>query len=262
MYPDSRGGPEFAFGYVVTAKHVLKDSDGTYLKQISIRLNLTHPMEELGTGSITLPVIDDGGENLIWFHSSDDAIDVAAFPFLPDADKFDFKAIPISMFADDAMMRNSKVAEGDSLYFIGLMAQYYGKLKNYPVVRRGTLALMTDEKIETPTGSQKAFIAELESCLGNSGSPVFLNLSGMRDGGLSLGMNLRFLGILSGSFINAWKGTILNSQVVEGNVLNTGISFIVPASEVKAILETPSAQSLRDIAIQKLQTEKLAPPAR
>jgi hypothetical protein len=63
------------------------------------------------------------------------------------------------------------------------MTQYYGESKNYPVVRRGSLALMTDEQIDTPTGKQKAFIAELASWPGNSGSPVFLSLTGLRGKG-------------------------------------------------------------------------------
>jgi hypothetical protein len=259
-YPDARGGPAFTFGYLVTAKHVLKDSDKTYLKEIRIRLNLKNTSADHSTETITLPVSIDG-KTLIWLHDDDDdAIDIAAIPFLPDLEKFDFKAIPIDWFADDATIRDFKVAEGDSLYFIGLMAQYYGKAKNYPVVRRGTLAMMTDEKIETPTGLQKAYIAELVSWPGNSGSPVFLNLGGMRDGALSLGMNLKFLGILSGSFLNAWKGTILDSQLIEGNALNTGISFIVPAGEVRAILDSPAAQSLRDTAIRN-QPAKSDPPS-
>jgi hypothetical protein len=72
-------------------------------------------------------------------------------------------------------------------------------------------------------------------------------------------MNLRLLGILSGSFLNAWKGTILNSDVIEGNALNTGISFIVPAPEIKTILNLPQAQSLRDTAIRNLPPKSESP---
>jgi len=49
---------------------------------------------------------------------------------------------------------------------------------------------MTDEEIDTPTGRQHAFIAELTSWPGNSGSPVFLNIAGYRQGSVMLGMNL------------------------------------------------------------------------
>ena len=151
------------------------------------------------------------------------------------------------------MLKNEKVAEGDALYFIGLMTQYYGDKKNYPVIRRGTLALMTDEQIDTPTGRQNAFIAELASWPGNSGSPVFLSLAGMRQGSLQLGTKLRFLGILSGSFLNRVKGTTLEATVIGGNELNTGISFIVPAARVKSVLDAAPAQANRDAQIKKKQ---------
>jgi hypothetical protein len=157
-YPDTRGGPDYGFFYVVTAKHVLKDSSGAFLREIKLRLNL----KQAKSGSFVdfiapVPVADAQG-NLIWFHDADDAVDVAAFPLLPDMQKFDFKALPISMFADAKALEAERVAEGDLLYFIGLMTQYYGDLRNYPVVRRGALGIMTDEKIETPTGRQTAFI--------------------------------------------------------------------------------------------------------
>ena len=90
------------------------------------------------------------------------------------------------------------MAEGDVLYFIGLMAQYYGERKNYPVTRPGTLALMTDEQIDTPTGRQNAYIGELASWPGNSGSPVFLSFGGLRGAQLLLGTKVQSLGILSG----------------------------------------------------------------
>lgn len=122
-------------------------------------------------------------------------------PLLPNQETVDFKDIPTAMFVDETTLKTDAIEEDDNLYFIGLMAQYYGVKRNYPVVRRGTLALMTDEPINTPNGQQKAFIAELQSWPGNSGSPVFLNLGGLRGNSLMLGQRLRFLGILAGGFL-------------------------------------------------------------
>jgi hypothetical protein len=253
-YPETRAGSDRGFVYLVTAKHILKDTDGTYLKEINLRINLKAPTTSQGYEEIPrIPVANSQG-TLIWFHDNDDAVDVAAYPFLPDEQKFDFKSLPLSMFVDDSELHSDKVSEGDSLYFIGLMAQYYGDRKNYPVVRRGALALMTDEKIDTPTGRQKAFIAELVSWPGNSGSPVFLNLTGLRDGNLTLGMNLKFLGILSGSFLNVLQGTASDTLTVRwGNALNTGISYVVTADSVRAVLDLPAARDARDAIVQQLQ---------
>jgi len=255
-YPDPRGGPTYGFVYLVTAKHVLQDADGTFLKEAKVRLNLREPSEGKQCDFLRVSASDDRG-NLLWFHDTDAATDVAIAPLLPDEKKFNFLAIPIAMFADSELLKREKVVEGDSLNFVGLMSQYYGDSKNYPVVRRGTLALMTDEEIDTPTGRQHAFIAELTSWPGNSGSPVFLNLAGLREGSLIAGWNLHLLGVLSGSFLNKVRGsTVDTATIVGGNELNTGISFIIPAAQIRKILDSQPAQQLRDIQIQRLPAAK------
>jgi hypothetical protein len=145
------------------------------------------------------------------------------------------------MFVDDAQLKSDAIVEGDNLYFIGLMAQFYGSAHNYPVVRRGTLAMISDEKIDTPTGPQKVFIAELQSWPGNSGSPVFLSLGGLRGGSLSLGQRFSFLGILTGTFQNEWIAPVVGKKELKfksGNELPTGVSFIVPATRVRELLDS------------------------
>jgi hypothetical protein len=254
-YPDTRGGSDFQFVYMVTAKHVLKDADGKYLKTIDVRLNLKTSGTKGYDFIREIPVTNDQGD-LIWLHESDNAIDVAVLPFLPSIEKYDFKTIPFGMFVDDALLRKSNVAEGDPVFFVGLMAQYYGEFRNYPVVRRGTLALMTDEKIDTPTGSQRAFIAELLSWPGNSGSPVLLNLGGLRGNTISVGGPLHFLGILAGSYLNRSRFTTLDAVIIGGDTMNTGISYIVPTEQIKSVLNSPAAQARRDAEIQAQSQQK------
>jgi hypothetical protein len=125
-----------------------------------------------------LPVADNAGK-LLWFQDPhNQATDVVAIPFAPDNKVFDVVGIPISLFVDDDLMKKEKVIEGDSLYFVGLMPQYYGDHKNYPLLRKGSLALLTDEPIDTPTGRQHVYLADMPSWPGNSGSPVLLNRGG------------------------------------------------------------------------------------
>lgn len=253
IYPDARGGPDFIFCYLATAKHVLKDFDGTYLPKIKLRLNLKSPSDGNGFDLATeIPVADQSG-NLLWLHSKNEADDLALFPLLPDQKKYDFKGIPVLMFVDDSSLKSDAVEEGDSLYFIGLMEQYYGSKKNHPVVRRGTLALMTDEQIPTPTGQQSVFIAELESWPGNSGAPVFLNLGGLRKNALFLTGSIKLMGILVGGFLNNMSAPVIGRPVTffEGNGANTGVSFIVPAPRIKEILDAPEVQHYRDDQVQR-----------
>ena len=249
-YPDTRGGPNFTFCYLVTAKHVLRDSDGTFLRTVSLRVNLKPAVGDSNTDFITpIPVADENG-NLVWIHGDNEADEAVAIPLLPDFQKVVFRMIPVSMFVNDAMLKSDDIEEGDNLYFVGLLAQFYGTKRNYPVVRRGTLALMTDENIQTPSGPQRAFIAELQSWPGNSGSPVFLNLGGFRHGGMILGSeNLRFLGIVLGDFINKIPASIVGGQTIflgADDASNVGISYIVPAMSLKSVLDSADAQKRRD----------------
>jgi hypothetical protein len=174
------------------------------------------------------------------------------FPLAPDQQKFETKGIPIAMFVTDTQLKSDAVAEGDTLFFIGLMTQYYGNKRNYPVVRRGTLALMTDEEIETPAGPQKAFTAELQSWPGNSGSPVFLSLGGLRGSVLQVGQRFGFLGLVLGTYTNQFSAPVVDDRATftMGGQLPIGISFIVPASCIRAVLDSSVAQGIRDATIK------------
>jgi hypothetical protein len=253
-YPDPRGGPVPSHVYLVTAKHVLRDFDGAFLPKLKVRLNLSNPIGDKGVDFLDdVPVADEKGQ-LVWFQDETDSTNEAVMlPLLPDGQKFSYKWIPLEMFVTEAQLKSDAVVEGDNLYFIGLMAQYYGANRNHPVVRRGTLALMTDEKIATPAGQQKAFIAELQSWPGNSGSPVFLNLGGLRGGGLQLGQRFSFLGLVLGVYKNELAAPVVGSDKTvfkQGDQLPIGVSLIVPASRIREVLDSPAAKARRDAEIK------------
>jgi hypothetical protein len=243
-YPDERLGPGGIFVYLVTAKHVLKDYDGKFLRKAQVRLNLK---TGLTAESDDVPISDDKG-NLLWFQDSTDTTNEAvALPFLPDQTKFDFKAVPTSLFVTDETFVKSNISEGDRLFFIGMLPQYYGQNRNYPVVRTGTLALLTDEKIPAPTGPHHVYVAEVSGWPGNSGSPVFLQLGGVRGGSLFLGTDVRMLGILLAYNNNRISAKIdENLQYEWGTGENTGISYVLPATDLMAVLNGPAAKADRD----------------
>jgi hypothetical protein len=212
-YPDKRGGENYTFGYVVTAKHVLKDVDGTYLKSVEFRVNLLKPQTDSDLTLGEIRVSDDAGR-LLWFEDKNDPQnDVAIAPGMPNVNLIDFKLVPTSMFADEDLLKKRSVHEGDPVYLFGLMPQYYGEKKNYPVVRKGSLALLTDEAIQTgPETRQHAYLAELASWPGNSGAPVFLNLGGFRDGTIMSGNDFHLLGLMLGYFSNVRPADIVDSR--------------------------------------------------
>jgi len=252
FYPDSRGGLDYGFVYLVTAKHVLRDANGKFFRKVDLRMNA----KSQGVEFIKDIPVSNESEQLLWYHSEKDADEAVALDFLPSRDKFDFKVIPVDMFVDDALLKSADVQEGDSLYFIGLLAQFYGEKRNYPVVRRGTLAMTTDEDIPTKAGSAHLFIAELQSWPGNSGSPVFLSLGGMRHGGVVTGENFRFFGILLGVFNSVIPVDVLETSkalVGSKNPLPVGVSLIVPAMSLRQLLDSKEAQSSRDRMVKNKQ---------
>jgi hypothetical protein len=173
-YPDTRVGPNFEFVYLVTAKHVLRDFDGTFLPKVKVRLNLRKPNGDDEVEFVDDIPVTDGNGDLLWFHDKNNSADeTVVLPLLPDEQKFDYKAIPTTMFVTEAQLKSDAVAEGDNLYFIGLLAQYFGYKRNYPVVRRGTLAMMTDEAILTPTGSKSYSSRNCKAGRATVGRPCF-----------------------------------------------------------------------------------------
>lgn len=257
LYPDVRGGPDFNFCYIVTAKHVLRQlNNGGFLPSVKVRLNLRNPTPDQGFDFVDIPVADQQG-NLLWLHNrSNERDEAVAFPLLPDTGRFDFKAIKFSDFADDEVLKKENVGPGDTLFFVGLLPQFYGKTKNFPVLRRGSLALLADEDVPTPVGLLHGYIAEVASWPGNSGSPVFLNLSGFRGGGVIAGGGPRFLGIVISQYNNSWSVDVTKTAAIQhSDPASIGLAFVLPASDVVAILNGPDAQKLRDIELSRRQNK-------
>lgn len=254
-YADVRW-PGHKFFYLVTAKHVLQDADGSLLPNVRIRLNLKDPAGGREYGFIeNIPVADEHGQ-MLWLHTANPADDIAALPLAPDENEFEFAAISSKIFLQDRLLESGDVSEGDELYFIGLMEQYYGFNRNYPLVRRGSLALLTDEALNTPSGSQKVYIAQLESWPGNSGSPVFL----LGRGGPDKKTTLRFLGMVVGSFLNKvivpLGGGQAGRQLEGGDMSNTGITCIVPAAVLLEVLDSDSGRRDRDVRARRAEVAK------
>lgn len=76
--------------------------------QVSLRLNLRTPQ----------------GRQFRWFFPSDDSVDLAVLPLLPDQTKYDFQYIPSSLFATAEQIKNLAVDAGDPVVFVGYFYQF------------------------------------------------------------------------------------------------------------------------------------------
>jgi hypothetical protein len=95
--------------------------------------------------------------------------------------KVDLVPIGVELFATSEKIREHDIGIGDALFCTALFSRFVGTAKNLPIVRMGVIALMPDEPVPTKKfGNVEAFLIEIRSLGGLSGSPVFLYHVGPR----------------------------------------------------------------------------------
>jgi len=239
--PD-KSDPNKAYVFLVTAKHVVIDTNGKYYKEIYLRLNTKSGVskEEL------IPMYIDGKPNFVI--DSDKSIDIVVIPTLPDPDRFDFKFIPENMIATKDIVASENIREGDDVFFTGLFVNYYGRNKNYPIFRFGKVALLTDERIYFDKTLSYLYLLETTSFGGNSGSPVFFKLNPTRNpNNLIIGPQKYFLaGIMKGYFGAEFDTCEVNiKKTIKIPFQNTGIAAVTPAYQLKELLDSKSIMKMK-----------------
>ena len=99
------------------------------------------------TGGISERVTLSFAPDYILTHD-DENIDLVAYLLNPNQDRYDYYFIPQERFTDDNILRKKNIREGSNVFLAGLFSKFAKKERNYPVVRFGKIALMTNEKIE------------------------------------------------------------------------------------------------------------------
>src|SRR5690606_30640722 len=92
FYVSVIGGKDSAKGYIATAKHVLKKSDGSFINQIFIRV------PKLMDSTLTTIKIDlhTTGLNKNVFIHPDTTVDIAVISTVPNSRLYDIKFLPNS----------------------------------------------------------------------------------------------------------------------------------------------------------------------
>jgi hypothetical protein len=126
---------------------------------------------------------------------------------------------------------------------VGLFTPFIGNRRNFPVVRFGRVAMLSDEKIPwTERGIEQSldlYLIECQSFGGNSGAPVFFYLDPSRTPGtLVLGRpyHLLLAGIMKGTFLDANEIRVIERSPVPFSVENVGIAGIVLAYLLHEVL--------------------------
>lgn len=250
--PDVRLGSDRGFAYLVTNRHVaeaLKD-DGSKRRILSttVRLNLK---QQVG-GSQSEEGVLVFNSLVHWYFPSDDAVDLAIMPVFPDEEKYDFQTVSEDMFATPDVITSKGIVEGDPVLFAGFFYQYPGQKKIEPIVRQGILAMIPDEQLLTTLRKPgDVYLADAHVFGGNSGAPIFVNTSAVGLG------EYKLLGVISGYYFETEDLRLEIATTLNGKLdANSGISLVVPAKELKALIHSRELQSIRDAEVARVQQTK------
>ena len=248
--PSDDGAP-FTFLYFVTAKHCVVQAQqaGT----LCLRVNSRDGVGVLGT-------VDRG-----WLFPEDPSIDVAIIPWSLDPQDFALRCLETtSQFATNERLEQHEVGVGDDLVVAGLFTQRHGRERNLPIVRSGIIAAMPMEPFEDHNtgGSFRAYIAEMRSIGGLSGSPVFAFLRpGRVNRAREIMMNQRvfLLGMIRGHWDYRRRDggplAFANGELAQ---VNMGMALVTPAQDILDLLNRADVVAVRRRASRERQRQNPA----
>lgn len=256
-FPDPRLPKDQSFPYLVTNRHVAlcwKDFGKPLpVENISITLNRRQPNGDVVAQEVFL----NRSGNAAWVFPQDESVDLAVLPFGPDPAEFDFLTAPFTMLADDDFLAEKRITEGQPIFFVGFFYQFRGTKRIEPIVRQGIIAMLPHEKVAFKNLSERVYLADAHVFGGNSGSPVFFNLGGYHEGALFGGDDYRLLGVINAEIFEDNNFNLEVTAMLQGSVqANSGVSTIVPAFELKALLCDPRLQELRNQAVNARGTQQ------
>jgi hypothetical protein len=244
---ENENGPGF-YGYLVTAKHVVRNENGEFYKRIFVRINKKD--EEAAFLPIDLVTT---GQNQNVFTSEDATVDIAVIPAWPEERTFDTLGVPTSMIKSKEDFKKTTIVEGSDVFFVGLFAPHYGDKKNTPIFRFGRVAMMTDEPIRwqeagKPPELTPLYLLETMSFGGNSGAPVFFSQGIDREPGkIYAGTDIFLAGVMRGNFNEPRVGTFIQTpnSVAPLFAQNIGIAAVTPAYFLHDILFSETLKKFR-----------------
>jgi hypothetical protein len=245
---ENENGPG-GYGYLVTAKHVLKDESGAFFKRVFVRMN-----DKKGSSALIGIDLEPSGDKQNLFVHSDPTVDIVVVPALPDEKLFDFLAVPTAMIKSKEDFKKSTIKAGSDVFFTGLFAPHYGDKVNTPIFRFGRVAMLTDDRIRWQEAGKEAELVELYlletmSFGGNSGAPVFFSQGADREPGhIIIGPDeITLAGVMRGNFNEPRVGGIIQTPnaVLPVFAQNIGIAAVTPAYLLREILYSDRLKKMR-----------------
>jgi hypothetical protein len=178
----------------------------------------------------------------------------------------DLLSIPTGMFLTREIADKTNVGPGDEVSITGLFAKIKGQSKNLPIVRIGNLAMVPHGPVvPSGVGNIEAYLVEVKSLGGISGSPVFIRQTVDIPGLFLWGTNtpataqaysnvIRLLGLAHGH----WNIDLeeIDSPMIEHvkEGFNVGLAIVVPAAHILEVLHNGELTAMR----RELKDKELA----
>lgn len=223
--------PNGSFTYLVTARHNIRKALASG-DQLVLRVN----MKDGNAESVFV-------EGLEWHYPENDASDIAVSDVVSSlVDHISYRRIPRVMFATEEAIEKHSIGVGDPLICTGLFVHHYGRKRNIPIIRSGNIAAMPDEPLtDRDSGlDYHAYLAEIRSIGGLSGSPVFVELGVGRQVEDSVNFSRidRFLlGVVRGHWNKDEFDSAADFAADEQEELNSGIAIVTPITDALEILD-------------------------
>jgi len=256
---DPLGVHDAAAVYVVTAKHCVQPFDhlenGPFHKTW-LRVNLRH------AGSMHLEIPP---EEWVCHQTAD----VAVLPLALNMHTFDYLYYPVRNGATAEFIKRHSVTPGEDVFITGLLISHPGKSRVLPIVRVGNIAAFPGDPIHLMTGEDSAYLVEVRSLGGLSGSPAFVHLLplhagatgnvGITPAGIGTAGRTYLMGLVHGFFPTTKNDTDGIGEWAE-EPLNTGISVVVPLDRVLDIIDSPAFVEQREAAKTRLNAGHVPTP--
>jgi hypothetical protein len=234
------GSDSRSYRYIVTAKHVLEGL--TRKGTIHLRLNSgKRTVGQPGTGVFYFELEKTG-----WIFHPDPVVDLVVAPLEAVVKPgqtthggllmFDlpFDAIIQTPTHLAAIGRQWPPLEAEEILFIGLMLQFQGVSMNLPIVRTGSIALITDDPIKGFYGPSKYHVINAQAYQGNSGAPVWVQYDD----------TLYLLGVLAFAFPELEELRKMPGNEIQA-FYNLGVSLVTPIERVVDIVNSDEEQRRR-----------------
>jgi hypothetical protein len=243
--PPEEKGKDFGFGYLVTNRHVvqpgIEEGKPCHVVNYSVLLNRRVDSTQNEAHAELVSLL-----GVTWHFSTDESVDLAVIPFSASPGIYDYERIPVGEFVTQEMVEKKTVVEGDPVLFSGLFVQSFQEMHSLePIVRSGSLAMIPNGVMETTLHKPgRVYLAEAHSFGGNSGSPVFVDTSKFVN---PFGYSYKLLGVISGEVLEGSDlvlhvTTSYNAKIAA----NSDVSVVVPADEIKKIIDDPALKAMRD----------------